>query len=104
MVLRPSDYNIIETREVSKIKVIDIYNNLQIRPIQDLRNLGLNLNFLSHERLQRDVASNIGPRWKYNTIPKKLEINSQGAVLFHLVGLIPEYFRKVKQEEINLGK
>ena len=97
MVLRPSDYNIIETREVSKIKVIDIYNNLQIRPTQDLRNLGLNLNFLSHERLKRDVASNIGPRRKYNAIPKKLEINCPGAVPFHLVGSIPEYFRKVKQ-------
>ena len=70
MVLRPSDYNIIETREVSKIKLIDIYNNLQIRPIQELRNLGLNLNFLSHERLRRDVASNIGPGKKYNAIQK----------------------------------
>ena len=81
----------------SKIKVIDIYNNLQIRPTQDLRNLGLNLNFLSHECLKRDVASNIGPRRKYNAIPKKFEINCPGAVPFHLVGSIPEYFRKVKQ-------
>ena len=29
-VLRPCDYNIVETREVSKLKVIDIYNNLII--------------------------------------------------------------------------
>ena len=70
MVLRPNDYNIIETREVSKIKLIDIYNNLQIRPIQELRNLGLKLNFLSHEHLRRDVASNVGPRRKYNALPK----------------------------------
>ena len=90
MVLRPSDYNITETREVSKIKVIDIYNNLLIRPIQELRNLGLNLNFLSHERLRRDVASNIGPRRKYNALPKELEIDYPGALPFHLVGTIPE--------------
>ena len=60
LVLRPQDYNIIETREISKLKVIDIYSNLKIRPIQELRDIGLNLNFLSHERLQKDVASNIG--------------------------------------------
>ena len=97
MVLRPHDYNIIDTREVSKIKLIDIYNNLQIRPIQELRNLGLNLNFLSHERLRRDVASNIGPSRKYNALPKKLELVYPGAKPFYLVGTIPEYFRKVKQ-------
>ena len=70
LVLRPHDYNIVDTREVSKLKVIDIYSNLKIRPIHELRDIGLNLNFLIHERLRKDVASNIGPNRKYNALPK----------------------------------
>ena len=97
LVLRPQDYNIIETREISKLKVIDIYSNLKIRPIQELRDIGLNLNFLSHERLRKDVASNIGLNRKYNALPKKLELVYPGAKPFYLVGTIPEYFRKIKQ-------
>ena len=35
-VLRPSDYNIPETRAVSKLKVIDIFRNLKVKEINEL--------------------------------------------------------------------
>ena len=43
MELRPTDYNIPDTRVVSKLKVIDIFRNLKIMPMEDLVHLGLML-------------------------------------------------------------
>ena len=58
-VLRPSDYNIPETRAVSKLKVIDIFRNLKVKEINELAEIGLiNLNFLSYTRLKKDVNWN----------------------------------------------
>ena len=72
-VLRPSesDYNIPETRAVSKLKVIDIFRNLKVKEINELAEIGLiNLNFLSYTRLKKDVNRNVGLGKKYNGVPK----------------------------------
>ena len=46
--MRPSDYNIPDTKGVSKLKLIDIFRNLKVMPVRDQINLGLiNLNLLS---------------------------------------------------------
>ena len=95
-VLRPSDYNIPETRAVSKLKVIDVFRNLKVKEINELAEVGLiNLNFLSYTRLKKDVTRNIGLGKKYNGVPKLVKLNYEGAKPFHLVGTIPEYFKKV---------
>ena len=95
-VLRPSDYNIPETRAVSKLKVIDIFRNLKVKEINELAEIGLiNLNFLSYTRLKKDVNRNIGLGKKYNGVPKLVKLHYEGAKPFHLVGTIPEYFKKV---------
>ena len=36
MELRPNDYNIPDTRVVSKLKIIDIFRNLKIMPMRHL--------------------------------------------------------------------
>merc|ERR1711954_573364 len=70
MELRPTDYDIHDTREVSKLKVIDIFRNLKIMSMEDFIHLGLiNLNFLSYKRLIRDIKSNIGIGKKYHGVP-----------------------------------
>ena len=74
-VLRPSDYNIPETRAVSKLKVIDVFRNLKIKEINELAEVGLiNLNFLSYTRLKKDVTRNIGLGKKYNGAPKLAQL------------------------------
>ena len=94
--LRPNDYNIPDTRVVSKLKIIDIFRNLKIMPMEDLIHLGLiNLNFLSYKRLITDVNSNIGIGKKYHGVPKLVELRYEGTKPFHLIGTIPEYFKKV---------
>ena len=60
MELRPNDYNIPDTKVLSKLKIIDSFRKLNIMPMRDVINLGLiNLNFLSYTRLIKDVSSNI---------------------------------------------
>ena len=94
--MRPTDYNIPDTRVVSKLKVIDIFRNLKILPMEDLIHLGLiNLDFLSYKRFITDVKSNIGIGQKYHGVPKLVELRYEGNKPFHLTGTIPEYFKKV---------
>ena len=61
-------------------------------PMRVLINLGL---FLSYKRIITDVSSNIGIGKKYHGVPKLVEIRYEGTKPFHLVGTIPEYFKKV---------
>ena len=65
-------------------------------PMEDLIHLGIiNLNFLSYKRLITDVNSNIGIGNKYHGVPMLVELKYEGTKPFHLIGTIPENFKKV---------
>ena len=70
--------------------------NLKVKEINELAEKGpINLNFLSYTRLKKDVNRSIVPGKKYNGVPKLVKLNYEVAKPFHLVGTIPEYFKKV---------
>ena len=84
MELRPNNYNILDTRVVSKLKLIYIFRNLKIMPMRNVINLGLiSLNFFSHTHLEKDVSSNFSIDTKYHGVPKLVELRYKGTKPFH---------------------
>ena len=48
-----------------------------------------------HFCLKKDVSGNIGIGKKYHGVPKLVKLRYEGTKPFHLVGTIPESFKKV---------